>query len=117
MSQEAPPWKFAAGDPAPNTNSLFAPDDGNFVNGGADVGLVSTPSGAANANLAVSIFDGEIQFGQSTADGSLQFATALLADGTYGVTATTTDSSGSDSSASAAVNVAATITVADGGTR
>ena len=86
MSQEGPSWKFGAGDPGPSANSLLALDDGNIFNSSTDISLLSTPSGAADAHITAGIFDGELQFDQSMADGSLQFATIPLADGTHGLT-------------------------------
>ena len=91
--------------PAP-VISAFSPDSASVGDNITSANAL-TLTGTAQANSTVKIYDGTTLLGSAVADGTgaWSFATAVLADGWHGFTATATDSGGNTSAASSATNV------------
>ncbi len=91
--------------PAPVISS-FSPDSASVGDNITSANAL-TLTGTAQANSTVKIYDGATLLGSAVADGTgaWSFATAVLADGWHGFTATATDSGGNTSQASSATNV------------
>jgi Ca2+-binding RTX toxin-like protein len=91
--------------PAPAITA-FSPNTGVASDSITDANVL-TLTGTAEANTAVSIYDGSTLLGTTTVNGSgaWSFATAKLSDGTHHFTATDTDAAALTSAASSAFNV------------
>jgi methionine-rich copper-binding protein CopC len=82
-----------------------APGTGTVANAGSTNDTTPTIGGTAEANATVTLYNGSTLLGTTTADSSGNWAftpASPLVDGTYSITATATDTTGNESTASAA---------------
>jgi len=83
--------------PSPLVDLLATSDSG--ISSSDDVTQDTTPSfqGTAEAGAEVQLFANEAKIGETTSDGEWEITTGALADGSYAITAITTDIAGNES--------------------